>query len=599
MRSRDFYNIFQIIEELVRKSSFLFFVLFVFVTSVFPQLKKEEAAKLIKADDLKTYITYLASDKMMGRFAGTPENQMAAEYIAKRFSEIGLKPYVEPKVSAKKKEADDEPKLDISEESPAPSPAEKYYQKFYLLKTQYDSANTVITVRSKNGESNIATGFFLKKDFFVAGKMDQKLAVSSKLVFLGFGIETGEGGYSDYKTENGKTIDVKNKVVLIVDSYPDEENPEGVYSKSRNIGYKNLRRKSELAFEKGALAVIAIPSPLVKNPPFIVKNEGMMNTFSKPEYSLPELGSEAAHPVIHAGLDLANEIFRSSGLTYKELVKKINGGVKGHAMEIPNCEIDLKINLLISTIPVVNVVGIVEGSDPVLKNEYVVVGAHFDHVGIGQTGMMSKDNYGQVHNGADDNASGTSGVMEVAEAMSKMKPKRSVVFIAFNAEELGMMGSRYYAYQFPWRPIDKAVGMVNMDMIGRNETELLWAGGIFYSSDMKDVVEKANKDAGTGFELLYNVGLLTFASDQGPFIKREVPSVFFFAGMHDDYHTPADDVQKINFKKAERVAKLAFETALHIANTDVLPKYRQLTMEEKTVLVRESLDKQKKLRKTN
>ncbi|NUN07779.1 MAG: M20/M25/M40 family metallo-hydrolase [Ignavibacteriaceae bacterium] len=579
------------------KKSLLIFVLLLLITAVsFPQLKKEEAAKFIRADDLKTYISFLASDKLKGRFAGTPENAIAAEYIAKRFSELGLKPFIEPRVPAKKKEAEEELKFEVSDEPPVPSPAEKYYQKFFLLKTQFDSVNTWLKVKSSFGSSTVETGFFLKKDFFISGKIDQNLSLNSKVVFLGFGIEKGEDGYSDYLTKEGKEIDIKDKVVLIVDSYPEEENPEGTYAKSRNVMYKNLRKKSELAFEKGALAVIAVASPIGNNPPFIVKNESMMHTFSKPNYSLPELGSEAAHPVIHIGNEVTNELFRTSGTTLKEIIRKINKEKKGNALELPGCEFNIKINMLIKSVPVVNVVGIIEGSDPVLKDEYVVVGAHFDHIGMGETGVMSKDNIGQIHNGADDNASGTAGVMEVAEAMSKVKPKRSVVFIAFNAEELGMMGSRYYAYQFPWRPVDKAVGMVNMDMIGRNESELLWIGGIFYSSDMKEVVENANKQAGTGFELLYNVGLLTFASDQGPFIRREVPAVFFFAGMHDDYHMPSDDVQKINFKKVERVAKLAFETANHIANTSDLPEFRPLGMDEKTVLVRESLEKQKRIR---
>ena len=170
-------------------------------------------------------------------------------------------------------------------------------------------------------------------------------------------------------------------------------------------------------------------------------------------------------------------------------------------------------------------------------------------------------------------------MIELAEAFSHCKPKRSVIFIAFSGEENGILGSRYYAYQNPYKNIDNTIAMVNLDMIGRNEAELVWVGGIFYSEDLKKVVQEAN--AGLNFELLYNVGLLTFASDQGPFIRKKVPSLFFFSGLHDDYHTPSDDVDKINFDKAERITKLAYLSSWILANQEDKPKYREATMDEK------------------
>ncbi len=580
----------------MKKTVLLFVLTFILSSFAGAQSNKDEALKLIKAEDLKAYVTYLASDQMKGRYAGTAENEAAAAYIAKRFSELGLKPYVEPRRGQANAEPEEEDGVELKSAAAA-APAnsfDKYFQKFFLLKSQVDSAGTRLVVNRKAGESSVETGYFPKKDFVITSKLHQDLALSSGIVFIGFGIEKGEAGYSDYLSADGKKVDVKNKIALIVDSFPDEEDTAGVYAKSKNAGYKNLRKKYETAFERGALAVFVVASPITRQPPFIIRNERMIIASSNPEYSLPETRTETSKPVVQISNEVCEEILRNSDKSLKELVKGINSSKKGSAFEVPSSEIKLNITVLSSIVPTVNVVGMVEGSDPVLKNEYVVVGAHFDHVGIGQTGAMSKDNYGLVHNGADDNASGTSGILEVAEAMMKAGQKRSVIFAAFNAEELGMMGSRYYAYQYAMRPIDRTVAMVNLDMIGRNEPELLWIGGIFYSSDMKDVLEAANKSI--GLQLLYNVGLLTFASDQGPFIRKNVPSVFLFAGLHDDYHTPADDVEKINFRKVERVAKLAFETVYLLAETDKLPQYRVMNMDEKIILVKESLEKQKKFR---
>jgi Zn-dependent M28 family amino/carboxypeptidase len=137
--------------------------------------------------------------------------------------------------------------------------------------------------------------------------------------------------------------------------------------------------------------------------------------------------------------------------------------------------------------------------------------------------------------------------------------------------------------------------MLNLDMIGRNDTTQVWLGGIFYGDDMKKVIEGVNTEV--GMELLYNVGLLTFGSDQGPFIRMKIPSVFFFAGMHDEYHTPADDIELINFDKAYNIVKLAYLTAWSVANTETKPAYRELNMDEKIKLVNESLAKQKKNKK--
>jgi Zn-dependent M28 family amino/carboxypeptidase len=290
------------------------------------------------------------------------------------------------------------------------------------------------------------------------------------------------------------------------------------------------------------------------------------------------------------------DIFSNSGKNINEILKDIDKDLKPRSFEFVNTTLELKTSFDNKLIETQNVIGFLEGTDPVLKNEYVVVGGHYDHVGMGYFGAMDKANAGKIHNGADDNASGTAGVIELAEAFSKVKPKRSIIFIGFTAEEYGLLGAKYYAYQNPLYPLEKTVGMVNLDMISRNDIRMIWIGGVYYSSDMKLLVEEANKTI--GFELFYNVGLYTFASDQGPFIKRNIPSIFFFAGDHEDYHTPSDDIDKVDFEKAEKVSKLAFLSTWLLANQENKPAYRALSIEEKTNLVKESSERYKKY-KTN
>jgi Zn-dependent M28 family amino/carboxypeptidase len=169
-----------------------------------------------------------------------------------------------------------------------------------------------------------------------------------------------------------------------------------------------------------------------------------------------------------------------------------------------------------------------------------------------------------------------------------------LLFIAFSGEENGLLGSRFFVNYQPMVPLEKIVSMFNFDMVGRNEPELLWIGGAFYSDDLRKIIERANTEV--GFELLYNVGLLNFASDQAPFLKKEIPSAFFFSGLHDDYHTPKDDYDKIDYDKLSKVVRLGFLAIESLANSDFKPAYKELSIEERKSLVDISMQKQKKYR---
>jgi hypothetical protein len=575
--------------------SVLYVCLFVLLYSInsFAQIPSgyEDGLKVIKSSDLKEYITYLASDDLKGRAAGTEENMIASKYIANRFYELQLKPFDEnrgKRMVFDLPDDDDGPMVKTKDDSEKDY-SDLYFQKFFILETQM-SDESALTLSYAKTNSKKEASFQFGSQFIVDYKGSQNILVSAPVVFLGYGIDKTSWNYSDYKTSDGKDISVKDKIVVIIEGYPQEQDANSIFSKNaKGSNYISIKKKASVAFEKGALAVIVIRSPLKDNAPFAVSYQGYLNMFAKKQHSLPELKTSEAAPIVYVDNNVIASILDNSLKGLKDELTKLESTLKPISHEIKDKTLTLDVKYNTKLIPSQNIVGYLEGSDPSLKNEYIVVGAHFDHVGVGHFGAMSKSDVGKIHNGADDNASGTAGVLEIAEAFSKNRPKRSVIFIAFNAEEMGLLGSRYYAYQNPFKKIDVTKGMVNLDMIGRNESKLVWAGGIFYSSDMKKVVEEANTKF--DFEVLYNVGLLTFASDQGPFIRKEVPSIFFHSGLHDEYHTPKDDTELIDFDKTEKITKLAYVTAWILANTDNPPAYRALSNDEKVDLVKESMQR--------
>jgi hypothetical protein len=208
-----------------------------------------------------------------------------------------------------------------------------------------------------------------------------------------------------------------------------------------------------------------------------------------------------------------------------------------------------------------NVVGYIEGSDPKLKSEIVVIGAHYDHLGRGKYGSAAGPaGRGKIHPGADDNASGTAGVLEIAEAFTEkgIKPKRTVVFICFGAEEIGLVGSRYYC-ENPTFPLEKTITMLNMDMIARNELEKLYVFGLANSKQLEKIVEEANSDG-----LTVTKSQMTPNSDHYSFYAKGVPAIFFNSGMHRDLHKPTDTHDKCDFNKAEKIAELVALTTVGV-----------------------------------
>ncbi len=569
------------------------FVIQGIVTLTYSQIADgyQDGLKSIDKHDIQKNITYLASDDMKGRAVGTDENLAAARYVAEKFYEFGLTPYDDltnplKLWNPKKKE------IKKSGENLSPDFYDNFFQRFYLKESKLNQAVSNLSVFKKNDNGYKAYHYNCTQDFIIDYGANKNIDVNGHLVFLGYGIDKQENGYNDYLAEDGKELDVKNKIVILIDGYPQQDDSSSYFNKSKNKGIKSIKQKADTAYENGALAVLVAQSPIKKQPQFGIKIESLSNAFSRSDFSLPEVRSKESIPIIYISYEVLADIFAGSGYNCSDVVNSIEKNVRSNSFEFQNVSVNIEAVFDSKIVNTQNIIGFREGTDPVLKNEYVIIGAHYDHVGVGNFGAMNLKDKGKIHNGADDNASGTAGLIELAESFSKVTTKRSLIFIGFSAEETGIHGSKHYAYQNPLKPIESSVGMVNLDMIGRNDTSIVWVGGIFYSSDMKTLVEEANTKI--GFELLYNVGLLTFGSDQGPFIKKEIPSVFFFSGLHDDYHTPNDDIDRIDFYKTEKVSKLAYLSAWMLANNSTVPKYRALSNVEKVVLVQDSIARQKK-----
>ncbi len=555
----------------------------------------EKGLESITAAAMMSHISFFASDSLAGRAAGTPGNTAAAHYIAERFAKLGLSPLfpsrrgVRPPMEDSLAAAFRSERTDTLTERAVSgeSRLDQYFQNFTVKRSRL-SDEQHLSLRLVHDGASLTYRYDYRTDFLIqAAGAPRSQTITGPVVFAGYGIDEGEDGYNDYAGRDGKPIDVRERIVVVVDGFPRESDPLSSFSRSRKPVYRNPLRKAEVAARHGAVALLVVGSPLRLEPSFLSKYDQISRAFGRETDHLAErIGT--AIPIIYVASNVAADLFSKTGERLDSLIGTIERTLRPGAFPLPDRELSLDIAVRSQSFITRNVAGLIEGSDPALRGQVLVIGAHYDHVGLGYTGTMNRADTGKVHFGADDNASGTSAMLEIAEAIAQKPLKRSVLILAFSGEENGLLGSRYYVTVQPLRPLDSTVAMLNCDMVGRNEPELLWIGGAFYSDDLRSSVEEANREAGTRFELLYNVGLLTSASDQGPFLRHSIPALFFFSGLHEDYHTPGDVVGKIDGEKSARVAKLAYMTAWNVGNSPARPRYREISIEERAALSRES-----------
>jgi len=490
-------------------------------------------AATITAADMKFLIDTLASDAMQGRETGEPGQRIAADFIAEQFKAVGLPPVADRRT---------------------------YFQNIFLKReTWFDLALNVEGQAFKN-----------RTDYYVypAFNASQPATQIKEVVFVGYGIEDAK--YNDYAK-----ADVKGKAVVFYDGEPLDNKGLSLLTgtEARTQWSLDWKRKVKLAADKGASVVFIIDPNLAENLKSNSRRLSARGWTPTSPYAEPE------------NKGLINNIFISQTLANAFFGKKIEKAEEAYS-SLKNRDgfkpvkiktnVELRMVKDVRTLEGSNVVGFIEGTDPNLKNEYVVITAHYDHLGI--AGDV-------VYNGADDNASGTAGVIEIARAFAKAKeegvgPKRSVVCMLVSGEEKGLLGSRFYV-EFPLFPLERTVANVNIDMIGRvdnrhadNPDYIYVIGSDRMSTELHEINEFANATH-TQLELDYKYNdpkdpnRYYERSDHYNFAERGVPAIFYFNGTHADYHKATDTADKIDSAAAAKRAQLAFYTAWDLANRPV------------------------------
>jgi len=510
----------------------------------------------IRQEDLRADLFFLAGDAMRGRLTDTDENRAAADFIRSRFERMGLAPA---------------------------APNRSYFQAYNLMTATVGDGNALDVIAGDTAARHLRQG-----QEFYPHRVSASGHATGAVAFVGFGISAPHLQYDDYAG------DVKGKIVVALDHEPGERDPnspfDGVVTSEPSAPW----RKALAAQEKGAIGILFVSD--VHNHPGPSNFEATARTYwpeTPPRvksYTLATWADRIRIPVAQISPALAASLTAGTGRTFEELSKSAETTRGTAPIILSGVRLDLKTAVDRHIVPDRNVVALLEGSDPRLKNEWVIVCAHFDHDGVNGT---------QILNGADDNGSGTVALIEIAEAYALAakeghRPKRSVLFAAWNSEERGLLGAWAYT-EAPLVALTSIAAVLNMDMIGRNEEVQAGGGprfnglevqtaesnanalnvmGFTRAPDVAAAVDRANASIGLELKKRYdnNASNLVRRSDQWPFLQRGVPALGFMTGLHPDYHTQYDRPEKINYPKMEKVARLIHQASWEIANSDARPR---------------------------
>ncbi len=455
-------------------------------------------AQSITEKDLKETIYFLASDSLKGRAPGTPEMKVAAEYIREQFKKNGL--------------------ILLGDNG---------FQYFDIITGVKPSGKNKLKIRGfscKTFEDNIPMPF--------SGNGN----VSAKVVFAGYGFDINT---ENFKRNDYANIDVKNKWVLILRGAPetnDKDNPLNAYSSDLS--------KVMTAIKKGAAGVL------------LVSGENFDKNDKLNELKYGRGNAQVKIPVIHIKRYLADKILKKRKITdYEKQLAKSSESVSFDTQ----AKVKATVNIKYVKTRTQNVVGLLPGNNKTLSQEYLIAGAHYDHLGFGgkNSGSRMPDTVA-VHNGADDNASGIAALLEIIQKFKdkKIRPDRSILFAAFSGEEEGLLGSAYFV-NHPLINLDKVLVMINIDMVGRlKKNNTLTIAGTGTAKEFNKLLDSYKKK--TKLNLSYSPGGFG-SSDHSSFYMKDIPVLFFNTGAHEDYHTPFDDADKINLRGEVKVTKLIFD----------------------------------------
>lgn len=458
-------------------------------------------------DRLQKDVKHLASEALEGRRTGTKGADEAARYIAAEFAKLGLKPLADAKAKGS-----------------------RYLQKFpYVAGVKLGKENAFV-----HGADKLEAGV----DWVPLG-FSSSAKVAGKLVFVGHGITASELNHNDYANANAA-----GNIALVLQGTPDGSNPHG-----RFLRFEGVRWKAVAARNAGAKALV------------VIAREANFKDERLTRLVYDNTAGDAGLPVIVLSRAAADRLLASSGTSLSKLEE--SGTPDGKTLTET---VNLATDVVRSEVPAYNVIGMLEGSDPVLKNEHVVIGAHYDHLGRGGEGSGSlSPGSADIHYGADDNASGTAGMLELARVFSaqKPRPKRSIIFMAFGGEEEGLLGSNFYV-NHPLVPLASTVAMINMDMIGRMKDRRLVVGGVGTAKEWRDIIEA---DTEKLFQLTLNEDGFG-PSDHSSFYGKQIPVLFFWTGTHNDYHKPSDTFEKINYEDEAGILRLVAHIINHMDAAD-------------------------------
>jgi aminopeptidase YwaD len=466
-----------------------------------------------RVDRLRDHVRYLASDDLTGRGVETPGIKLARDYIAREFATYGLRPGGDNG---------------------------SYLQGFDVA--------TGVTVKQP---ALMAFGnqapLRLNEEWIPLG-LSGSGKVEGDVVFAGYGVTAKDYGYDDYAG-----IDAKGKIVLVLRYEPPPKDEKSPFQKApRYSNHATLRAKANNARDHGAVGMILVDLNHSGD-----EQKELLSTLS----SLWRGGNSLIAAQIKRGA--IEKWLEGRGISLKSLKEKIDREEKPASQPLPAVQVTLQVSLEEIRQRTENVIGVLPGSDPALKDENIVIGAHYDHVGFGHYGTRDSQTSGQIHYGADDNASGTAILLQLAERLSRaqFKPARTVVFAAFSAEELGLHGSRQYVNSPPMA-LSSTKAMVNLDMVGRLRDNRLTVFGTQSAKGLSDIVLEEAQKLGLQVTESDSIG----RSDHMSFYNKKIPALHFFTGSHADYHRPGDTWEKLNVEGMAKVTQLVRGIAERIAN---------------------------------
>ena len=512
-----------------------------------PLSAQKKGLESISKHDLRTHMKFLASDELEGRDTGEPGLQIAARYLAVQAEQLGLK--------AMDADAD-------------------FMQPYIIEEKAYDreKSKVFITVGDTLVTENSQAFYILP-----APAGDESI-IEGEVVFVGYGINAEEHGYNDFEE-----VDIHDKVILMMNRAPmNEEGTQAQFDNSKWSGMQNFQHKMQYIYAQQPKAVLMVMDPksgmnsIEDINPAVAKYLSLSRGLKADEETIEDYGNAPGMVLIHRSV--ADQLLASAGKSLKDLQREIDSKLAPRSFALEGVTVKVELFMETKDLELYNIFGLIEGSDPALKDELVIYTAHYDHLGT--------DGEGGVFNGADDNASGTVALIEIAEAFMKEKkrPKRSVGILWVSAEEIGLFGSEYFS-EHPLVAHENIAAAINLDMVGRTKVaadeqssrsgltiqggdSVKVIGGL-QSKVLMEINKRSLAEAGLVGNYQYNKltdpNRYFYRSDHVNFARKDIPVLFYSTGTHRDYHLVSDVEESIDYNKFLKMARFCYRAGFNVA----------------------------------